>query len=74
VRNSAVQLALGMLWLIGHPVCAAAEADRPVPRSILVLMGLAICRSIIENHDRRILVTTGSERGSVFHFVVPDNR
>ena len=35
-------------------------------------MGLAICRSIIENHSGRIWATPGpANAGSVFHFEVP---
>ena len=34
-------------------------------------MGLAICRSIIENHDGRIWVSNAAGRGSVFHFELP---
>ena len=37
-------------------------------------MGLAICRSIIENHDGRIWVTPGTANvGSVFQFELPKN-
>jgi signal transduction histidine kinase len=34
-------------------------------------MDLSICRSIIENYNGRIWVTAGSERVSIFQFVVP---
>ena len=36
-------------------------------------MGLAICRSIIENHDGRLWVTPNTPQGAVFHFTLnPD--
>jgi signal transduction histidine kinase len=34
-------------------------------------MGLAICRSIIENHGGRISASSGSNGGSVFRFALP---
>jgi signal transduction histidine kinase len=34
-------------------------------------MGLSICRSIIENHNGRIWVSAGHQRGSIFHLVLP---
>ena len=34
-------------------------------------MGLAICKSIIENHKGRIWVTAGAPRGSIFQFELP---
>jgi signal transduction histidine kinase len=34
-------------------------------------LGLAICRSIIEGHDGRLLVSPAAEGGSVFQFVLP---
>ena len=34
-------------------------------------MGLAICRSIIENHKGRIWVSAGVDRGSIFQFELP---
>jgi signal transduction histidine kinase len=34
-------------------------------------MGLAICRSIIENHNGRIWVSPGVTRGAIFHFELP---
>ena len=34
-------------------------------------MGLSICRSIIENHDGRIWVSPGLDRGSIFQFELP---
>jgi signal transduction histidine kinase len=34
-------------------------------------MGLSICKSVIENHNGRIWVTTGSMRGTTFHFELP---
>jgi signal transduction histidine kinase len=34
-------------------------------------MGLAICRSIIENHGGRIWVSSGVNRGSIFQFELP---
>jgi signal transduction histidine kinase len=36
-------------------------------------MGLAICQSIIENHDGRIWVSLGAARGSIFQFELPSN-
>jgi C4-dicarboxylate-specific signal transduction histidine kinase len=36
-------------------------------------IGLSICHSIIENHNGRIWVTPGSERGSAFQFELPTN-
>ena len=34
-------------------------------------MGLSICQSIIENHDGRIWVSPGANRGSIFQFELP---
>ena len=34
-------------------------------------MGLSICRSVIENHNGRIWVSAGQERGSIFHLILP---
>ena len=34
-------------------------------------MGLAICRSIIENHNGRIWASPGINRGSIFQFELP---
>jgi C4-dicarboxylate-specific signal transduction histidine kinase len=34
-------------------------------------LGLAICRSIIENHDGRIWVSPGVNRGAIFQFELP---
>jgi signal transduction histidine kinase len=34
-------------------------------------MGLSICCSIIENHNGRIWVSAGHQRGSIFHLVLP---
>jgi len=34
-------------------------------------IGLAICRSIITSHAGRIWVSSGTERGSIFHFELP---
>ena len=34
-------------------------------------MGLSICQSIIENHNGRIWVTPGVDRGSIFQFELP---
>jgi C4-dicarboxylate-specific signal transduction histidine kinase len=34
-------------------------------------MGLSICHSIIENHDGRIWVSSGSKSGTIFHFELP---
>jgi C4-dicarboxylate-specific signal transduction histidine kinase len=34
-------------------------------------MGLSICRSIVESHNGRIWVTSGSENGSTFEFIMP---
>lgn len=34
-------------------------------------MGLSICRSIIENHGGRIWVSSGTNKGSIFHFELP---
>jgi signal transduction histidine kinase len=34
-------------------------------------MGLSICKSIIESHNGRILVTADAPRGSIFQFELP---
>ena len=34
-------------------------------------MGLSICKSIIESHNGRIWVTSGTPRGSIFQFELP---
>ena len=34
-------------------------------------MGLSICRSIIENHDGKIWVSSSAKRGSIFHLELP---
>jgi C4-dicarboxylate-specific signal transduction histidine kinase len=34
-------------------------------------MGLSICRSIVEDHNGRIWVSAGPERGSIFQLVLP---
>jgi signal transduction histidine kinase len=34
-------------------------------------MGLAISRSIIEKHGGRIWISSGIEKGSIFHFSIP---
>ncbi len=34
-------------------------------------MGLSICHSIIENHNGRIWVSPGADRGAIFHFELP---
>jgi len=34
-------------------------------------MGLSICRSIIESHGGRLLVSPGHPYGTVFHFTLP---
>jgi signal transduction histidine kinase len=36
-------------------------------------MGLSICRSIIENHEGRIWVSSAASRGSIFHVELPTN-
>jgi C4-dicarboxylate-specific signal transduction histidine kinase len=36
-------------------------------------IGLSICRSIIENHNGRIWVTRGIDKGSIFQFELPTN-
>jgi signal transduction histidine kinase len=34
-------------------------------------MGLSVCRSIVESHGGRIWASPGSQRGSIFRFVLP---
>jgi signal transduction histidine kinase len=34
-------------------------------------MGLSVCKTIIEAHGGRILASPGSQRGSIFRFVLP---
>jgi signal transduction histidine kinase len=34
-------------------------------------MGLAICRSIVENHGGSLTFTPGASHGSVFHIILP---
>jgi len=53
-----------------------ADADRVFERLFTTKsqgmgMGLAICRSIIENHDGRIWVAPGVNRGTIFQFELP---